>query len=169
MNPAVLETIGMAREQGTDAERLEQAGPLLDQFLSRPVLGSGFGSYASRVVRSDEAPFSYELTFYALLMKLGIVGALLLGVIFLMALRCVRAEEVAIKKPAEFALWTAFTTGLWFSGATNPMVTNFVGMAVIVLLFIDLRQQLWREEPLAHRHLVTDADSQAPALQPPAA
>ena len=142
INPAVLQATGFAREGDADAEREEQAQPLLDQFLEQPVLGSGFGSYTPRVVRSDEFPFSYELTFYALLMKLGIGGMAVLVAALLLALKCIRADLAARSKPRVFALWVAFTTGLWFSGATNPMVTSFVGMAVLVLVFIDLRQQL---------------------------
>lgn len=173
IHPGTLEAIGLEREKGSDSERLEQAAPLLDQFLTRPVLGSGFGSYASGVVRSDDAPFSYELTFYALLMKLGIVGTLLLGTIFAMALRCVQAEQLAQTNPSAFVFWTAFTTGLWFSGATNPMVTNFVGMGVIVLLFVDLRQQVAASQLAAAAatatNPITDTDSPVPAAQLPAA
>lgn len=165
INPAVLETIGMSREQGSDSERLEQAAPLMSQFLTRPILGNGFGSYTPRVLRSDDAPFSYELTFYALLMKLGVVGSMVLATIFALALSCVRVEHAAVRNPKAFALWAAFTTGLWFSAATNPMVTSFVGMAMIVLIFIDLRQQAYGNTAAAGAKAVPfkDTDLRAPA------
>ena len=92
-----------------------------------------------QVIRGAEAPFSYELVFYALIMKLGVIGIMVLVLILGMALKLARARKLAAVRTKNFALWAAFTTGLWFAGATNPMVTNFVGMTIVVLLFVDMR------------------------------
>jgi hypothetical protein len=98
-------------------------------------------------IRSTVGNFSYELVFHALLMKVGIVGIVLLVVILGVALDVAGVAARARANPRMFAIWAAFTTGFWFAGATNPMVTNFVGMAIIVLLLVDMRH--WTEPATA--------------------
>ena len=51
--------------------RIEQFNSLVNEIGSNPILGNGFGSYAT-VIRNDERPFMYELDFLAVFMKLGI-------------------------------------------------------------------------------------------------
>jgi len=138
INPAFLDAIGLARD-ASDVERVEQSTALLAQFGSHPLLGSGFGSYVSNSIRGTDAPFSYELFFYALLMKLGILGVFTLLLVLGLALKVALARKLAARRSDKFAVWLAFTTGLWFAGATNPMVTNFAGMTIVVLLLVDMR------------------------------
>jgi O-antigen ligase len=120
------------------------AGALLSQFSEHPWLGTGFGSYVSQNIRSEAAPWSYELVFHSLLMKIGVVGIVMVLVILGMALRVADVRACARANPRRFAIWTAFTTAFWFAGATNPLVTNFAGMSIIVLLLVDMRQWLYR-------------------------
>jgi hypothetical protein len=138
INPTFLSTIGLARD-ASDVDRVEQATALLSQFQAHPLVGTGFGSYVYQVIRGADAPYSYELVFYALLMKLGVIGMIALVLILGLALKLAGARKVASTRSSDFALWTAFMTGLWFAGATNPMVTNFVGMTIVVLVFVDMR------------------------------
>jgi hypothetical protein len=138
IDPAVLEALHLSRDVG-DVERVDQAAALLGQFANHPVLGMGFGSYASQHVRVQEIPFAYELIFHALLMKVGIVGMLMLLVILGVSLQISGISAQARANPRKFAIWAAFTTGLWFAGATNPVVTNFIGMTIIVLVLVDVR------------------------------
>jgi hypothetical protein len=65
----------------SDDERTIQKPYLINAFMKSPVLGSGFGGRAG-YVRSDERPWSYELTYYQMLFNLGIVGVTALGVLF---------------------------------------------------------------------------------------
>jgi hypothetical protein len=138
IDPAVLGTLQLSRDV-SDLERVDQASALLGQFANHPMLGTGFGSYASQHVRVDEIPFAYELVFHALLMKLGIAGMLLLLAILGVSLQVSGITAHARANPRKFAIWAAFTTGLWFAGATNPVVTNFIGMTIIVLVLVDVR------------------------------
>jgi len=121
---------------------------LLGQFAVHPVFGTGFGSYVTQHVRVGEIPFAYELVFHALLMKLGFVGMILLLMILGLALDIAGIAAQARANPRLFATWAAFTTGFWFAGATNPIVTNFIGMAIIVLVLVDMRHWgvQWRAE-----------------------
>jgi hypothetical protein len=137
MSPTMLSGLGLARDV-SDAARVDQALALFERFTARPWLGSGFGSYATSLVRAD-ATYSYELVFYALLMKVGAAGiAVLLGVLFC-ALVVARLQDLAARDLKRFGKWAAFTTGLWFAGATNPVMLNFVGMGLLVVLFVDAR------------------------------
>lgn len=148
ISPAVLGALGLARD-ASDVERVEQSTALLAQFNAHPILGTGFGSYVHQVIRAAEAPFSYELVFYALLMKLGIIGILVLLLVLAAGLKVALAQDMAIHRPDNYAIWLAFTTGLWFAGATNPMVTNFVGMTIVVLLLVDMRVRSSATPPLS--------------------
>jgi hypothetical protein len=74
-----------------------------------------------------------------MLMKLGIVGMLLLLLILGLTLDIAAIRTRAPANPRRFHMWLAFTTSFWFAGATNPIVTNFIGMAIIVLLLVDMR------------------------------
>jgi hypothetical protein len=58
-------------------ERSLQKPYLLRGFAEEPFLGSGFGAYAG-YTRSDERPWSYELTYHKMLFNLGIVGVTLM-------------------------------------------------------------------------------------------
>jgi hypothetical protein len=138
IRPELLESIGLSRD-ASDVVRVDQADALLAGFTAHPILGMGFGAYASSLVRSDDSPFSYELVFYALLMKVGLLGVLALGATLFISLNIVRFDRFALLHPLRHSYWVAFTTGIWFAGGTNPFVVNFVGMSVLMLLFVDAR------------------------------
>jgi hypothetical protein len=138
IDPSVLSALQLSRDVSDD-ERVDQAEALLAQFANHPLLGTGFGSYATQHVRASELPGAYELEFHALLMKLGIVGMLLLITILGVCLSVSGISSHARANPRQFSSWAAFTTGFWFAGATNPHVTNFIGMSMILLLLVDVR------------------------------
>ena len=56
--------------------RFGQIPALLKKISERPLIGSGFGSYAE-ILRNDERPFMYEVEYLAIVMKLGVIGAVL--------------------------------------------------------------------------------------------
>jgi hypothetical protein len=139
LSPEFLQWAGIGRSE-SDLARVEQAGVLLQRFQSYPLLGTGFGSFINDVIRATDAPFSYELVFYALLMKVGLLGILVLLAILYFALTIVRLPQLAATDPDRYCSWVALTAGFWFAGATNPIAVNFVGMGVFVLLLMDARQ-----------------------------
>jgi len=63
----------------SDVERTSQVAALLDFIEDAPWLGHGLGSYTTRVIRSEIAPYSYEAQLLALAGQVGIVGIGLLG------------------------------------------------------------------------------------------
>ena len=65
----------------SEDERTLQRPYLIDAFMKSPILGSGLGGRAD-YIRSDERPWSYELTYYQMLFNLGTVGMTVLGILF---------------------------------------------------------------------------------------
>ncbi|MDA1082551.1 MAG: hypothetical protein O2973_12950 [Gemmatimonadetes bacterium] len=110
-----------------DPRRL-QASALLEAWAAAPLIGHGFGS-AVNVVRSDTAPFSYELTYLALLCKVGVIGAAMIvtGAVGL-ATKCARLtrtqQALAATSAGCFLLITA----------TNPYLLNLFGIWLASLL-----------------------------------
>jgi hypothetical protein len=77
---------------GTDPstfERIAQIPALFDKIIERPILGSGFGSFAS-VIRNEERPFYYEVDYLATIMKLGLLGSILYFGVYLYMLNVAR-------------------------------------------------------------------------------
>jgi len=116
------------------AERYEQIGPLVDEWVKAPWFGHGFGAHAS-VIRSEEAVFSYEITGLALLMKLGIVGMIVIGLLLglpwaVMSVKPGRSGAMC----AGLASLVAFL----IAATTNPYLTNFVGMSAVSFILLKL-------------------------------
>lgn len=72
IDPQMLSIVGIDRE-GSDDLRYEQLMPLVEGFLESPFFGRGFGG-SVQFIRSEDAPYSYELSIVALFMKIGLLG-----------------------------------------------------------------------------------------------
>jgi hypothetical protein len=108
--------------------RFDQAHSLLSSFGSSPLFGMGFGSSAE-IVRSESAPFSYELTYFALLAKVGLVGMLLIACWFVLQMQ----KVLRLPRPMRVI---AFTAILCFVGvtSTNPYLLNLFGIWLVAVL-----------------------------------
>jgi len=116
-------------ESATD--RVDQVGPLIDAWLSSPVFGLGMGG-AAAIERSDVVPYLYELTYLALLMKLGVFGSMAL--IAMLAVVLVGRAQ----RGASLAHIEACIVAFLLACATNPYLLNLVGLSLLVFLIIDL-------------------------------
>ena len=87
----VIARFDFTLDDPSTVERLSQVPALLERIVERPLMGNGFGSYAS-VIRSPERPFSYEVDFLATIMKLGIVGSVLYFGAYLAMLEVARRQ-----------------------------------------------------------------------------
>jgi O-antigen ligase len=114
-----------------DDMRVEQRRALLGQFSKAPLLGNGFGSSVETMVRNEDALYSYETQWYALLMQVGLAGICLLlaGCIWI-------ALRIYLNLKA-WARWVALIMfGLFLlSGMTNPTLTSSTS-AIVFLVFI---------------------------------
>lgn len=129
---AVLsERIGSTFSDSSAGERFEQVGPLLDAWARAPWFGNGFGAQAA-LIRSEEAPFSYELTVLALLMKVGVVG---LAVLLLLTGGCWLAAWLAARpRQRRDCAGLAAVVSFLLAASTNPFLLNFVGMSLLCFL-----------------------------------
>lgn len=74
VQPTLLSLLGIASES-SDEIRYTQVIWIFNTFMNSPVLGTGLGS--AEDVRSLIAPWTYEMSLLALIMKLGLVGVFL--------------------------------------------------------------------------------------------
>jgi hypothetical protein len=132
---------GIARFQSTTSRkdesigaRVEQAPYLLALWYEHPFVGSGYGAYSHANVRSQDAPYSYEHMPYALLAKLGLLGAVGSGVFF--AGWGITAWGARRRAPAQVAAYLGACVALLVSEMTNPMVLNFVSMTIFACLLL---------------------------------
>lgn len=132
--------------------KLQQVPPLIGEWRTAPVFGQGFGASAEEFTRSEETPFSYEIMAPALLMKLGVVGSLLwlapLLYFLVDGLRSARAASTADRGRFAVAGLVCFALAV----QSNPLLFNFVGMALLLFYLLELsalRDRRTSRRPLA--------------------
>jgi O-antigen ligase len=134
LDPDFLSGIGLSRE-GSDDLRSEQFRPLLAAFLQSPLVGIGFGSGID-LVRSEVAPYAYELTVLAILMKIGIIGVLA-GCLLLAQAFQLRGAFNHSQFPVEltplYALYFSFILSCFF----NPYLFGFFGTFFLLFLMYE--------------------------------
>lgn len=116
--------LASAFDNSPDAPRPAQHAALLAGFKEYYLLGSGFGGVAS-VIRSEERPWTYELTYSKLLFNSGLIGVLflggLLGAYFFATLRKIQAS---VHAELYIALLCGFMAML-IAAASNPYLSSF--------------------------------------------
>lgn len=127
----MLANLGIARE-GSDDLRADQFLPLFEAFSDSPLFGQGFGSSVA-LIRSEETPYSYELSILALFMKIGIVGVLSVAAILSSSLNSLMPNQGKVF-PKEIAPLYALYFSYIFSCFFNPYIFGFFG--TFFLLFI---------------------------------
>ncbi|MBI4548205.1 MAG: O-antigen ligase family protein [Ignavibacteriae bacterium] len=114
--------------------RTEQFSALLQGWSENPLFGVGHGVTHFRVVRSQEVPWAYELSYLALLFHTGIIGFCIYAAgivwIFLMGLRILRSGGVI--SLYMFPVLVGMTCFL-IANATNPYLEKYDFMWVIFL------------------------------------
>lgn len=111
----------------SSSARYVQFFSLMNLFWQHPITGAGFGASAG-VVRSFDAPYSYELTYVALLAKIGIVGALALGLPLAVWLgRTMRGNR-------DWMSVAVLVVTVVLMTATNPYLINLVGLSIVAFL-----------------------------------
>lgn len=103
------------------SERVEQIDRLLKAWQESPFFGSGLGAVIPGYSRSTDRPWNFEMQYNMLLFQFGLVGAVLLIVVMLLA---VRAVSLGFRARPDLApvFWTAIAAagGMLVANATNP-------------------------------------------------
>ena len=105
-----------------------QFDSLVEGISGSPLVGQGLGAAAS-YSRSDEQPWSYELSYVALVFNFGLVGFLLFaaGIVFLLA-RLARLAALSWLPETERLSALCYLAGLTaflIANATNPYLAKF--------------------------------------------
>jgi hypothetical protein len=147
-----LRVFELSSELTSTSARYLQFFSLTELFWEHPIFGAGFGASAV-VIRSIESPYSYELTYVALLAKLGIVGSAI--IVLLLANWLFRLMRRSPDWPSMLAL----VSSIILMTASNPYLINMVGLAIVAFI-IALGSQT--SDAFAHERraiLVTDRRS----------
>lgn len=119
----------------SDSVRYEQFIYLASSFFESPLWGQGFGYFNPNYLRSYDNPFSYELFFVALLVKIGIIGFLIYSCsLFLLFLSLISQARTISRSTKTFALISLMTT--IFQASTNPFLDKQVGLLLLFGPFI---------------------------------
>ena len=114
--------------------RIDQYLVLMDGWKEHPWIGNGLGAAAHRSVRSNDEPWSYELSYVDLLFQTGLLGMLayLSGIawIYWSGIKIIRSggEGCRLMLPLLVGL-----TSLLIANGTNPYLARFDGIWVIFL------------------------------------
>ena len=121
--------------ESDEGARISQAASLFSAFLSNPFLGSGIGG-TTEVIRSDDAPWTYELTYLQMLFNFGIVGMALFAVLFfseIWRIGC-HARSSHMHYSIEVKSMFSGATFLMFGVATNPYLGSFDFMLMLGII-----------------------------------
>ncbi len=114
--------------------KIEQMGRLLEKWKNSPIVGYGYGSFVEGYTRSDEAPFSYEMQFFALLMKIG-VGGMAIWVLFFI-FQFIEMAKIKSCDAIHVFAWLFLLAAIVICVQTNPLLISFTGMSVILFLSV---------------------------------
>jgi len=125
--------MGSTSEDEGSAIRGSQSAALIQSWKDYPILGSGFGSASQYVIRSEDTPWVYELSYLTLLFQTGLCGF----IIYLSLLFWIFYKGVAlIRKSAEYIFLLPLLVGclcFLLGNASNPYLVAFDHMWAIFL------------------------------------
>ncbi|MDX2207518.1 MAG: hypothetical protein SFU57_07730 [Gemmatimonadales bacterium] len=115
-------------------ERSLQKPYLIGGFKEAPFLGSGFGAYAG-YSRSEQRPWTYELTYHKLLFNLGFIGTAILATLVFsyLCLVITTLREHQARSAIPFGLVVAFLS-LLLGAYSNPYFGSFDFLFFVGLL-----------------------------------
>lgn len=116
-------------DESTDL-RIEQIRLLVAMWLERPLWGHGFGAYTAEMVRNPGTPWSYEMTYAALLMKTGLIGVLALAALAWLLVKKAAPDAARLRTVAPYLVAMGMYAG------TNPYFFNFVGISSLFCVLI---------------------------------
>lgn len=165
---AQLESAFDASVDASAGARMEQFWALLSGWADRPMLGHGAGASSDLIVRSEEIPWSYELSYVALLFQTGVVGIVIYSAavawIFVMGLRTVRnrPKSASIILPLLSGL-----AGFLFVNATNPYLLKFDYLWTIFLPLAAIKVCTMARAPLMSSSSTGTQDASFPTASRP--
>ena len=117
----------------SDADRIQQVAALRSFIADAPWFGHGLGSYTHRVIRSLNAPYSYEAQLLALFGQIGIVGVSLLLLLVIVYFRRLWPDErrSGLRRAGLLLLLLGWLAGGFF----NPSVISSAASVSYAAIF----------------------------------
>lgn len=148
-----VEMVGTGFQFNSDPvamSRRDQFNALIDGWHEAPLFGTGHGMPA-RVIRSDETPWSYELSYVALLYHTGVVGTVIYGA----GIAWIAWLSYGIARrgwPGAAALVATLvgTSSFLVANATNPYLEKYDYLWVIFLPIAFVNRYLVERTQAAH-------------------
>lgn len=113
--------------------RADQAEVLLRQWESSPLVGIGAGGTTPGLVRSEAAPWQFELSYHATLMGFGLLGAVILAA-FALWVGLALSRVAFVPSLSVLAILAGFA-GALLANSSNPYLTRIEGMWMIFVPF----------------------------------
>jgi hypothetical protein len=130
--------------------RGEQLRSLLSMFESNQLFGAGLGAVAESI-RSEGAEYSYELTYVALLAKVGLIGAVAATAVATLGF----SRVFRMRPQARFMAGIATLMFVLETGS-NPYLLNLFGMYLLVVLLCVSRDPGLFGRPRRHLTVADD-------------
>lgn len=128
----VTSIVDFTKNNESNNIRKEQSNELLQEFSNQPIFGKGFGSTLdSGYIRSAEEPYSFELSYFELLYKLGIVGFSL----FIIGIVIFGLTLFQIKEKNTRVIFFAAFISLLFISVTNPYIVSSLGILYLSITY----------------------------------
>ena len=114
--------------------RRDQFLALIAGWLEQPAFGSGHGAPAPGVIRSIEQPWSYELTYVALLYHTGLVGFVAYGLgLAWILFTCRRIARSGWSESPNLVATLVGTASFLLANATNPYLEKYDSIWVLFM------------------------------------
>lgn len=132
-DPQFLSAIGLGRDISDDI-RYELVDVLKTMLIENPFMGNGLGNSAS-IIRSESAPWSYELSIFALYMKIGLIGVVVLIFAFLFLFG--NGVKLTEENKWRYAALGSLILSYNFCSNTNPFIFSFAGVIFISFFYVE--------------------------------
>ena len=121
--------------------RASQNAALLKKWSESKVLGFGYGAYTEDCIRNEAAPYMYESTLPALIMKLGFVGCFI-WVAFILSATVFAIKVFWKNDKNKLFLWLGIACSYGLAVQTNPLLFTFAGISMLLYLLLSPQRKL---------------------------
>ena len=126
--------------QLSNSIRAKQNSALIKKWKQKAWFGFGYGSYTEECIRNEQYPYMYETTLLALMMKLGIVGALV-WVVFIVSAVVSSAGFFWKRNRSDLFWWLGLAISYGLAVQTNPFLFTFTGFSILLYLMLAIQEK----------------------------
>lgn len=145
-------------ETSSEYLRATQKKILISEWLNHPFIGNGTGAVASGIIRNNEQPWSYELSYYSMIFQKGIIGFIAFWTLVINTL--VQIIRNSLKKNVALEIFPLIAGYIAFliANSINPNLEKFSSIWVLYypLLVLDYLERYTKDVEITRTHLNGD-------------